>query len=248
MWRLFARDIPSDLPLTPQDRKRAVEEGRRLFKERGQNVVLWIAFSLIVFQAALWLIASGVQSFGWPRWAVEAIFWPFVCAALVFFVLVRLRLGVRRAIFEGIIRRGLEICPRCGYPVAAESDSTTCTECGANVQQERWDIITINMLERIRFRHIASDHPLPFAIRARIMARAWRRVRTSRLGFVLYLLVGLLFLGGLFVFERGPAAGIAGIVAAVSSFVLLDMFFVRPAVRVEERWVLANLQPGELPA
>ncbi|RMH26652.1 MAG: hypothetical protein D6692_08850 [Planctomycetota bacterium] len=248
MWRLFARVIPPDLPLTPENRKRAVEEGRALFRERGQNTVLWIAFSLIVFQAVLWLIATGVQSFGWPRWTVAAIFWPFACAAFVFFVLIRLRLGVRRAIFEAIIRRGLEICPRCGYPTVAGGEPGLCSECGASVRAERWDIITLNTLERLRFRHIVSDQPLPFEVRVRIMRRAWHTVRASRLGFVMYLLVGLMFLGSLIAFEWGLlVAGIA-LTSAVLSFVLLDRWCVRPAVQAAQHWVLANPEPGERPA
>ena len=242
MWRLFARVIPTDLPLSPDERKRAVEEGRLLFRERGQRVMLWIGFYLTMFNAVLWIIATAVHAAGWPRWVVEAIFWPTLFVGLILFSMLRLKLGIRRAIFEALIRQGHKVCPRCGYPAIAEMHPFVCTECGADRHAERWDLITINSMERVRFRHIASDRPLPFAVRACIMDRAWRRVRTSRSGFVMYLWVGLMFLGAWISFGWGIVAGGVGIAVTLLNFVLLDLCCVRPAVRTEQRWVLADRQ------
>lgn len=233
MRRLIAPTlIPGDLGLPPEERKALRREASRLFRERecasASWCILYIIFFRLSFDGAQWLVGAA----NWPNWAFHAMFWPALLTGFVSIAWIDLWLGFRRAVFEALILRDYAVCPRCGYSRTGLAKADACPECGGDPIGERWDLATVNVVERYKFRQI-PENQLPFKARKAVMRRAWRRLRNDNLSFSIYILSLVGLLGTAIFVQFGAALFTLTALGTLGLYMFMESRVLRPHVRAE---------------
>lgn len=235
MRRLYRFLMPRDFGLTPEDRKDVVKDAVHIYHERGY------AYGPILFAWVVILESGGkgiyliVQAASWPAWAFYAMFGPALVLAVLVVVRIDLLLGFRRAIYEALIRRGHPICPRCGYSRSGLASDLDCPECGANPDTERWEMTTLNLWERAKFRHIDRRLRLPFEVRRAVIRKAWYRLRQHNLHFSIYLLGVILIVATFIAGQQFGAWSVLGVVGGLAIYLWMEGRLIAGHVRAELR-------------
>jgi hypothetical protein len=229
----YHRHIPKSLGLSKAEAASVVEVAKVKFGERGYAwlwmIFVWIVTSSILSGALQWFSNAN----GWPDWIANAVLWSLIVVGLLLVFWVNPRIGLRRAIFDELIERGYDLCPRCGYELGTTERKFLCPECGACPERESWDLATLNIIERIRFRYLDTEPPLPFQTRRAIVRNAWKRVRDTRSGFVVYVLCWTLAITVAVSFSIDQVIGAALAVPLLAAYLHLEVNYLKPAIRRE---------------
>lgn len=235
MRRLYRFLMPRDLGLTPEDRRGLLKDAIHTYHARGYacGPIVFVLVVLIDLGAKVmdWI----VQSASWPEWVFYTMFGVGSVLAVFAIVWTDLLLGFRRAIYEALIRRGHAICPRCGYKRTGLASDCDCPECGANPDSERWEMTTLNLWERAKFRHIDQRLRLPFEVRRAVIRTAWYRLRQHNLHFSIYLLGVLLIVSTFVAGQQFGAWSVLGVVGGLAAYLWMEGRLIAGHVRAELR-------------
>lgn len=233
MRRLYRFLVPRDFGLTPEDRRVLLKDAIHIYHARGYACGP-IAFVLVVLidlgaKGMYWIVRSA----SWPEWVFYTMFGVGSVLAVLAIVWTDLLLGFRRAIYEALIRRGHAICPRCGYKRTGLTSDRDCPECGANPDTERWEMTTLNLWERAKFRHIDRRLRLPFEVRRAVIRKAWYRLRQHNLHFSIYLLGVILIVATFIAGQQFGAWSVLGVVGGLAIYLWMERRLLARHVRSE---------------